>query len=35
MGSIKVMCPKCKHQFFADEFVSIICPKCGEIVRKK
>lgn len=35
MATIKVECPKCYHQFFANEFVSIICPKCGHVVRKK
>lgn len=34
MGNIKVQCPKCKHSFYANEYVSIICPKCGTIVRR-
>ena len=35
MANIKVMCPKCKHSFWADEYHSIICPKCGTIIRRK
>lgn len=31
---IKVMCPRCKHSWWADKFVAIICPKCGEIVKE-
>ena len=34
MARIHVECPKCYHKFFANEFVAIICPKCGHIVKR-
>ncbi len=35
MGRIKVKCgnPKCKHEFYMDEYKNEACPKCGIVVR--
>jgi len=32
---LKFQCPKCKHVFFADEFSTVVCPKCGHIVVRR
>lgn len=29
MASIKVTCPKCKHQFYMEDYEKKACPRCG------
>jgi hypothetical protein len=34
MANIEVECPKCYRKFFADEFIAMIRPECGHIIKK-
>ncbi len=34
MARLKFQCPKCKHAFYADEYHTVVCPKCGTIVKR-
>jgi len=27
MSRLKFMCPKCKHEFYAEEWATVVCPK--------
>ena len=34
MSKLKFMCPKCKHEFYAEEWATVVCPKCGTILKR-
>lgn len=33
MARKRFQCPRCKHSFFAEEFRSVVCPKCRKQIK--
>jgi DNA-directed RNA polymerase subunit RPC12/RpoP len=34
MSNEKYKCPHCKHEFWANRFEQVVCPKCGKVIKK-